>query len=665
MRNLGRMAFGGDYNPEQWPRETWADDLRLMRRAGVTMMTVGVFSWALLEPREDDYDFGWLDDVLDGLHGAGIAIDLATATASPPPWLTTAHPEILPVTADGTRLWPGGRQSWCPSSDVFRAHAVRLVDRMATRYGDHPGLALWHVGNEFGAHNAHCYCDVSAAAFRGWLRERYGRLTALNDAWGTAFWSQRYSDWEQILPPRQAPAIGNPTQALDFRRFSSDALLAHYRAERDVLRRHTPDVPVTTNFMAMWAQKDLDYWSWASEVDIVTNDHYLRAGDEDAHVELALSADISRGLAGGDTWLLMEHSTSAVNWQPRNVAKQPGEMLRNSMQHVARGSDGAMFFQWRASRAGAEKYHSALVPHAGEDTSTFREVCDLGAALAALAPLVGAAVQADVALVFDWQAWWACDAPAHPTVDLGYYDTVLAVYTACWHAGVTVDVVAPGAPLTDYDVVLVPTLHLVTDDAATVIAERVAAGATALITCFSGIVDEHDHVRLGGYPGAFRELVGVVVEEFHPLRRAEAVTLDDGSRARVWTERVRLRGAEAVAHFTDGPVPQGPAVTRAGHGEGSAWYLATQLDQPHLDGLVQRVLDEAGVQPVLPRDGTAPPAGVEAVRRVALDGSVYCVVINHTEQAVPLNVDGHDLLREEDVRAGDALAAGAVMVVRT
>jgi beta-galactosidase len=243
LERLGGLAYGGDYNPEQWPEETWADDVRRMREAGVNLVTVGVFSWALLEPADGTYEFGWLDRVLDLLHENGIAVDLATATASPPPWFSTAHPETLPVAPDGTRLWPGGRQAWCPSSPVFRAKAVALVDQLAKRYAEHPALVLWHVSNELGCHNAHCYCDVSAIAFRRWLRRRYGTLEELNRAWGTTFWSQRYGEWDEVLPPRTTPAVPNPTHALDFARFSSDELLDHYRAERDVLRRISPGVP--------------------------------------------------------------------------------------------------------------------------------------------------------------------------------------------------------------------------------------------------------------------------------------------------------------------------------------------------------------------------------------------------------------------------------------
>ncbi len=295
------ISFGGDYNPEQWPESVQEEDARLMREAHVNFVSVGIFSWALLEPVPGRFELDWLDRVLDRMHAAGVRVDLATATASPPPWMARLHPETLPVDRDGHRLWPGSRQTFCPSSPVYRDLSLQLVERLASRYAGHPALAMWHVGNELGNHNVHCYCDVSAAAFRRWLTDRYGEgdagLAALNAAWGTTFWSQHYADWADVLPPRRTATFGNPTQELDFWRFSSDEVLASFVRERDLLHRITPDVPVTTNFMAMAHTRGMDYWSWAPEQDIVSNDHYLDGRLERPRVELAWSADLSRNLA--------------------------------------------------------------------------------------------------------------------------------------------------------------------------------------------------------------------------------------------------------------------------------------------------------------------------------------------------------------------------------
>jgi beta-galactosidase len=653
------LAFGGDYNPEQWPAAVHDEDVRLMVEAGVDLVTIGVFSWAHLETAPGDYHFGWLDDVMERLDRAGVGVDLATATASPPPWLTRAHPEMLPVTADGVRLWPGSRQAFCPSSPVYRERSLALCRALAGRYGTHANLRLWHVGNELGNHNALCYCDVSAEAFRAWLRARYGSIDALNDAWGTSFWSQRYTMFDEVLPPRSAPAFRNPGQQLDFRRFSSDELLANFVAERDVLHELSPGVPVTTNFMVMSHVREMDYWAWAREVDVVSNDHYLEAEDPEAHRELAFCSDLVRGLAGGGPWVLMEQSTSAVNWQPRNVAKRPGELLRASLQHVARGADAVLFFQWRASRAGAEKFHSGLVPHAGTDTRVWREVVELSRTLDSLDEVVGSHGENPAVILFDWEAWWACELDAHPSVDVGYLDRARALHRALVDQGVGVDFAHPESDLDGYSLVLVPTLYAVSDAAVTRIETAARSGATVLVTYFSGIVDLQDQVRLGGYPGAFRDLLGIRVEEFLPLRRGETVRLTDGRSADVWTEHLHLEGADSVLEYVDGPAPGVPALTRNEVGAGSAWYAACRLDQPGTDHLVGRLLAEAGIEPV-----TATRPGVETVRRVGDGGESWVFVVNHTDTPATLPLTGHDLVRDRPARGVLVVDPGDVAVVR-
>ncbi len=659
---LPPLAFGGDYNPEQWPREAHVEDRELMREAGVDLVTLGVFSWAWLQPGPDTWDFGWLDEQMDSLHAAGIRVDLATATASPPPWLTQLHPEMLPVTHDGRTLSPGGRQAFCPSSPVHREHALALCTAMAERYHDHPALALWHVSNELGCHNARCYCDVSAAAFRTWLRRRYDDVATLNDAWGTAFWSQRYTDFEQVLPPRVAPAHANPTQQLDFLRFSSDQLLDNFVAERDVLHRLSPGVPVTTNFMVMRQTFEMDYLRWGRELDVVSNDHYLISAEPEGHRELAFSADLTRGTAGGRPWLLMEHSTSAVNWQPRNRAKLPGEMIRNSLSHVARGADAVLFFQWRASRAGAEKYHSGLLPHAGTDTRQWREVVELSRVLDAVEEISGSAPRNEAAILFDYEAWWGCELDSHPSIDVRYRDRAEDLHRALSAQGVGVDVVHPDADLSGYRLVVVPTLYLVSDAAIASLTAAAQDGATVVVTYFSGIVDPHDHVRLGGYPGGFRDLLGVRTTEFLPLMEGQQVAVDGlggGSvTADVWAEDLELAGAEAVATYSDGPAAGLPAVTRREVGSGTAWYVATRLDAGGTDRLAERLVSESGVERL-----PGASASVDVTRRVGDDAS-WLFVINHGSAPADVPVHGLELVSGREV-AGDLLVpAGGVAVVR-
>ncbi|MFI9600106.1 beta-galactosidase [Streptomyces sp. NPDC052043] len=646
---LGRIAFGGDYNPEQWPEEVWAEDMRLMKEAAVSMVSVGIFSWAEVEPRPGQFDFTRFDRIMDNLAANDIAACLATMTASPPPWLSHRYPQSLPVRADGARIWPGARQQYCPSSPVYREFAGRLVDRVAGRYADHPALALWHVGNEYGCHISDCYCDVSAADFRRWLRERYGNLDGLNDAWSTSFWSQRYGDWDEILPPRLVSGFGNPAQRVDFARFSSDAMLDCFLAEKEILRRITPEVPVTTNFLSVW--KPVDCFRWAEHQDVVSHDSYPDPHDPDSHVEAGFAYDLMRSLGHGRPWLLMEQAPSAVNWRERNGPKAAGLMRLGSWQAVAQGADSVMYFQWRQSRGGAEKYHSAMVPHGGSGTRTFREIRALGNELAGLSELVGSTVGADAALVMDWSSWWGLELDSHPSSDLRQMDANLAHYRPLFEANVTCDVVHPSWDLSAYGLVVVPNLYMVDEAAARNLAEYVREGGHLVVSFFSGIVDECDRVHPGGYPAPLRDLLGLRVEEFWPLPENGSIDLSftdapgqvprTGATGRLWSEDIHLEGAQAVATFASTELAGGPAVTRHGFGEGVAWYLGTRPDPAATRALFDRIRQEAGVDPVLP----GLPEGVQAVVRRG-NGTRYLVLLNHSgsDARVQLPRPARDLL---------------------
>ncbi|MEV0458319.1 beta-galactosidase [Catellatospora methionotrophica] len=652
------IGLGCDYNFEQWPESVWHEDMTLMRAAGVDLVAVNIFGWSAIEPQPGRYDFTALDKIIDLLHANGIRVNLGTGTASPPPWLTHRHPEVLPVTADGTTRYPGGRQAFCPSSPVFREHALTLVEQVARRYGDHPALAMWHVSNELGCHNALCYDDASAEAFRAWLARRYGDLDSLNRAWGTAFWSQRYADWAEIDPPRLTLSTRNPAQLVDFQRFSSDALLECYLAEADILRGHS-SVPITTNFMVTAHIRNLDYWKWAPAMDVIANDHYLDHRLADPTAELSFAADLTRGLAAGQPWMLMEQATGAVNWQPYNLPKAPGQMLRNSLTHVARGADALCFFQWRASAQGAEKFHSAMVPHAGTETAGWRQVLELSSALDRLAEVSGSTVEAETAILFDWESWWATDTEARPSQGVRYLDQVHAVHRALRELGVTTDVVAPSADLSRYRAVVVPCLHMVRDADAAALAEHVRAGGHAVVTFYSGIVDEHDRIRLGGYPGAFRDLLGITVEEFVPLPPGGDTVLDSGARATVWTELLHTTSAETIDRYADGPLAGVPAVTRNHHGSGQAWYVATALDPADLRDVLRRAVREAGVSAAGPEsDGT-----VEVVHRRGGEHR-YTFVINHGAKDIAHPITGHELLTGEHTGTVLQVPAGTVRVVR-
>ncbi|VXB51472.1 Beta-galactosidase [Microbacterium sp. 8M] len=653
------LAYGGDYNPEQWDPEVWPEDVRLMTEAGVTLVTVGVFSWAQLQPEPDRWDFDWLDRVMDLLAEGGIAVDLATATASVPNWLAAADPSVLAVDRHGNRIAQGGRQAWSPSSRTYRRHSIELVERMAQRYGDHPALALWHVSNELGGHNARCYGEESARAFRIWLRGRYAdSLDELNRAWGTAVWSQRYRSWEEIEPPRATFTGPNPTLELDFARFSSDQLRDQLRAERAVLRALTPDVPVTTNFIVFDAGRNMAYSTWTDDVDVIASDHYLGEG-RNAFEETDFSADRSRGLAGGAPWMLMETAPNGTSWRRINPSKRRGQLRRDALSHVARGADAVCFFQWRAARSGAERFHSAMLPHAGVDSDVFRDVVGLGADLRSIAAVAGSRVRPDVALVLDEVSWWAFEGGDHPRNDLRLMDAVLPWHRVLTALGLTIDVVPPSADLAPYRLVVAPQLYLVSDEHAARISAAAHAGATVVIGAFSGVVDELDRVRPGGFAGAFHELLGIRVEDVWPVRDDEAfaVTGDGWSgTARTWAEVVRLAGATAAATATDGDLQGLPVVTRRSVSAGTAWYVSAWLDEGGLRGVLTQAAGEAGA--------TAPIRDDHRLRvttRVA-GAREYHFLINHGDTAAAVQGSGTDLL-DGSVHTGRILVPGGAVRV--
>jgi beta-galactosidase len=684
-----RIHFGGDYNPEQWPESVQDEDVRLMKEAGVSMVTVGIFAWAQVEPRPGEFDFGWFDRVLDRLDGGGIRACLATMTASPPPWLSHRHPEVLPESAAGERRWPGSRQHYCPSSPVYREHARRLVERLAARYADHPALELWHVGNEYGCHTRQCFCDVSGEDFRRWLRERYGTVDALNSAWSTAFWSQRYDSFEEVLPPRTAPTFPNPAHQLDYLRFSSDALLECYLGERRVLTRITPGVPVTTNLMPN--HKPVDAFDWARHQDVMSLDFYQDPHEPLTHIRAAYNFDLMRSARGGQPWLLMEQAPGAVNWRARNGPKPPGRMRLWSWQAVAQGADAVLYFQWRQSLGGAEKFHSAMLPHGGTDTRVFREVAALGRELGSEAAreIAGSRAEpAEAALVVDWHSWWALELDSRPSTALDQTEIALAHYRPLFEAGVACDIVPPDRDLSGYRMLVVPNLYLLTEDTADRLTSYVRSGGRLLVSFFSGIVDECDRVHQGGYPAPLRELLGLRVEEFWPLEEGRSLRVRAArggaaggygieGGADLWSEAIDLEGAEAVAEFgPDHPDLAGrPAVTRHSVGTGTVWYAGTRLDAATMRALTDAVRTEAGVRPVLP----GLPEGVQATVRTRPQGEGdeqdggdaplsrgrFLFLLNHGEEPadVPLPEPLADVLDPAAPPAGTVRLAGRGVAV--
>lgn len=657
---LGGIAYGGDYNPEQWPREVWDEDVRLMKEAGVNLVTLAVFSWSRLETADGIYDFAWLDEIMDLLHANGIGVDLATPDAVPPAWLIAQHPDILPVLADGSIFGFGSRQHFDVSHPAYREKSLAMAEKMGERYAPHPALCMWHVNNEYGPVSYGPHAD---RAFRAWLQEKYVDLEDLNRAWSTDVWGQRYSDWSQVNAPAQPRTWSNPSRRLDYHRFTSDSMLEHFKAERDILRRHTPDLPIVTNFMRFY--KNNDYWAWAAEEDASALDIYTDPREEDAHVAAALNFDLMRSLRQGQPWLVMEQATGAVSQWSVNVSKLPGKMRLGSYQAIAQGADSILFFQWRQARGGTERFHSGMVNHAGPNTRVFREVCALGRELQGLAGIPGTRSGAKVAMVFDWDCWWALELGNSPRSDLNYPQEVLRLYRPFFDANIPVDFVDTKADLSPYGLVVLPATYLLTDQAARNIEDFVAGGGRVVASYLSGIVDQDNTIRLGGYPGALRKVLGAWSEEMHPLAgEGEAVKLTtaDGGTASAdyWTEHLHATTANVLASYSSGRLAGGPAITRNSFGRGTATYLSARVDGTYLEELLAAERTAAGIRPELDV-----PAGVQ-VRRRAGDGRSYLLVLNHNDAPARVDVGrgGTDRITGAAVSGTLELPANGVLVLQ-
>ncbi|MGC5167488.1 beta-galactosidase [Luteimicrobium sp. DT211] len=669
-----KIPFGGDYNPEQWPRPVRDEDWSAFGKASIDTVTLGVFAWSYLQPDEDTYDFGRLDEIVAEAVAHDATIVLATATGAMPPWLAHRYPEVNRTDFEGRHHVYGQRHNFCPSSPVFRRLSVELARRTAERYAGTPGLVAWHVGNEYGGA---CYCEHCAAAFRVWLRERYGTIERLNDAWNATFWSHLFSDWEQVVPPNAlSEHWRGPNHTafqgitLDYRRFMSDQLLACFRAEKDAIRAVDADTPVTTNFMGLY--QPIDYHRWAPHLDLASWDNYPPGTRE--HARMALAHDLMRGLKDGAPFWLMEQTPTITASRDVNPVKRPGVMRLWTWQAVAHGADAALFFQMRQSRGACEKYHGAVLDHAGRtDTRAFREVAGLGAELAALGDaVVGARTPARVALVFDWDSWWAVEMTDGFNRHVSYVPTVLQYYRALWQAGAGVDVVPVTADLSGYDVVVAPLLHLLKGDVAARLEEVARRGGTVVSTFYAGRVDEDDNAYLMDAPGPLGALFGVRVDETdsaepgatNPVTLRVPGSADDGaaevvSGAGLVFEVVLPQGAEVVGTYGSDFYAGTPAVTRNAFGDGEGWYVATALDDAGVAWVVGQVLERHGL--------VGPYAGVLdlelAVRE--RDGVRTAFLLHHGLEPVEVaaHASGVDLLTGRELRRGETLRLDPTDVV--
>jgi beta-galactosidase len=657
VKGFPHLLHGGDYNPEQWidTPEVWDEDVRLLKLANCNTWTVGVFSWAMLEPREGEYDFGWLDTVLASMADNGIRLILATPGGAKPAWLAKAYPETLRVLPDRRRMLWGGRHNHCLTSQVFRAKAAAIVEQLATRYGEHPTLALWHVNNEL---NGECFCDLCETAFREWLKRRYeDDLDRLNRAYWSAFWSQTYAHWDEIDAPSLIGQRKLHALNIDWRRYTTDQTIDCFRAESEPLRRLTPDVPVTTNMLTL--DSGIDYAKLARGVDVVSWDSYPEYHDRDTDRESACLTSFvhsQRRAMKQQPFLLMESAPGQQNYKAVCKQKRPGVHALEAMQTIAHGSDSVLYFQWRKSRGGAEKFHGAVVDHdASPANRVFREVARLGADLRKLDAVVGTDTPVEVAVVYDYENQWAIDEAAGPrSGDKQYQQTCIEHFRAFWHNGVSCDVVDDQADFGRYKLLIAPMLTMLKPGVAERIERFVAVGGTFVTTYLSGIVDETDLCFLDGFPGPLRQVLGVRAEETDALYDDERVGVTDARTNRSYAggwlcDVVDLEGAEAVATYASEFYAGSPAVTVNRLGDGAAYYLACRFGDDFHDDFYARLIDELGLHRNL---GVGLPEGVTAQRRT--DGErEWIFVLSFVRQPHEIDLGDRSYI---DALSGDRVA---------
>lgn len=659
-----RILYGGDYNPNQWPKDIWQEDMRIFKDAHINTATINVFSWAKIQPSEHEYYFDELDEIVDMLSKENYDIVFATSTAALPAWMVRKYPEVMNTDYEGRQHKFGGRHNACPNSPVFRNFARQMAYKLAERYADNPHVTCWHVSNEYGNE---CFCDNCQKAFRVWLKDKYKTIEALNRAWNMEFWGHTLYDWDDVvLPNALSEGIGRERTAfagisIDYRRFNSDSLLECFKMERDAIRSVKKDAFVTTNLMGTF--KGLDYFKWAKEMDVVSWDNY--PAYDTPWSSIAMTHDLMRGLKD-EPFMLMEQTPSQQNWQDYNSLKRPGQMRAQSYQTLAHGADTIQFFQLRRSVGGCEKFHGAVIAHAGtENTRVFREVAQLGKELAQLGDrTLGSAGEAEVGLIFDWDNYWALEYTSGPSVDLKYVDQIHQYYQYFYNKNIPVDMIPFDADFSKYKMVVAPVLYMVKDGMKEALENFVKKGGILITTFMSGIVGQSDNVYLGGYPGPLRDLAGVWVEEIDALapEQKNQVVFTDGSTAEcgLLCDLMHLEGAQALASYTRDFYAGMPAAAKNQYGDGCTYYIATQMEESGLAKILDQAAKEAEVVSVIPEE-----TKLEVVTRIS-DHTRFYFVMNFKdgEQELPESLAGKkDLLTGEVAEKGKILKKWDVLLL--
>ena len=649
------LLHGGDYNPDQWldRPDILEEDIKMMKKAGVNTATVGVFSWSALEPQEGNFQFGWLHDIMDKLYENGIYTVLATPTGARPAWMDEKYPSVLRVEKDGRRNHHSGRHNHCMSSLEYRALVEKMDTKLAQEFGSHPGLILWHISNELGGE---CYCDSCKKRFQEYLREKYhNNIEELNKQWWTSFWSRRFDSFEQIEPPYDNGEHSILGLNLDWKRFNSWNMKDYLAFERRILKKYTPQVPATANFMKLFEQ--LDYVDLAKEIDIISWDGYPSWNNDyetpaDTAAELSFDHAVMRSLKKDKPFMLMESTPSLVNWHSVNKLKRPGILRASSIQTIGCGSDTVQYFQWRKGRGAAEQFHGAVVDHLGrDDTRVFKEVSEVGELLKKLAPVTGSRVASKAAVLFDWSNRWAIkDMQGMARDTKNYEKEVRKFYNIHLKKGINADIVFPLEDLSSYSLVVLPMYYAVSKEAGAWLKEYVKNGGTVVATYLTAYVNENTLAYLGGFPGAgLGEVFGLYAEELDTLYPTDsnAVLMKDGNKAIVkdYCELIKLTGAEVLGTYESDFYAGMPAVTVHSYGNGKAYYIGARMEEEDLIKFFTPIWSECGIKE------KELPEGVEYLTRTAEDGSTFDFYVNYNAMpvTVQLSKDGTNLLNGEAV----------------
>ena len=630
------FLHGADYNPEQWlhDKSIWDEDMRLLQLANCNELSVGIFSWAKLEPREGEYDFSFLDEVIERIGKAGGKVILATPSGARPRWLAEKYPEVLRDWGDGVKEHFRGRHNHCLTSPVYREKVAAINTKLAQRYGRNDTVVAWHISNEYGGW---CKCPLCTKAFQEYLREKYDNdIEKLNHAYWTTFWSHTYDRFDQIEAPGKYTEGGTHGLNLDWRRFVTEQTVSFIENETAPIRKYSPHLPVTINMMFEFY--DLDYHKVAKAIDIASWDSYpeWHSGDDAIIAEkTAFWHDLYRCLKDRP-FLLMESTPSLVNWKSHNKLKRPGLDVLSSMQAVAHGSDSVQYFQWRKSRGSSEKFHGAVVGHDGtEHTRVFRSVQKTGQWLQKIDQVAGTLTDAKVAVLFDWENMWALDdCQGYCNEGKKYFDTCYAYHRQFWQRGIDCDVVSPKADLSRYKLVVAPMLYLVDSETAQNLEGYVHGGGTLYGTYMLGTVNETDLCHLGGIPGlGLRKVFGILAEEvdtLYPHDRQHAELEGRLHELVDYCELVHAEGAQVLSSYADGWYKGMPAVTEHVYGQGRAVYQACRDTGSLADQVFGKLLEQLGISSLVECDGIL-PHGLTAHSRT--DGvHTYLFVENYDDQ---------------------------------